>query len=98
MRLYIAGPMTGLPKYNLPAFDAAARELEAAGYDVVNPGRHGVDPEFTWTDYMRRGLTELLTCDGVALLPGAHNSNGARIERRVAEDLGMLVLPLWEWL
>lgn len=37
MKIYIAGPMTGHPKLNFPAFDAAAKALRARGYDVVSP-------------------------------------------------------------
>lgn len=37
MRVYIAGPMTGIPQFNFRAFDAAARELTEAGYDPLNP-------------------------------------------------------------
>jgi hypothetical protein len=35
--LYIAGPMTGIPDSNYPAFNQAEIELRAAGYDVLNP-------------------------------------------------------------
>ena len=37
MRVYIAGPMTGIPQFNFPAFDALAQELRSRGYDVVSP-------------------------------------------------------------
>lgn len=44
MRVYIAGPMTGIPQYNFPAFDAAADLLRAMGYEVVSPAELD-DPE-----------------------------------------------------
>lgn len=37
MRVYIAGPMTGIPLYNFPAFDRAAVQWRAEGWDVVSP-------------------------------------------------------------
>lgn len=44
MRVYLAGPMTGIPAMNFPAFDAAATDLRARGYDVVSPSELD-DPE-----------------------------------------------------
>ena len=38
-RIYIAGPMTGYPELNFPAFHAAANSLRAQGYDAVNRQR-----------------------------------------------------------
>ena len=37
MRLYLSGPMTGVPDNNRPAFDAAAKRLREQGHFVINP-------------------------------------------------------------
>lgn len=95
-RLYIAGPMTGLPGCNYPAFFAAATQLRAAGYLVSNPADGGVLE--TWSDYMRRGLRDLLGCDAVALLGGWATSRGARLEVKVATELGLDVALVDVWL
>lgn len=36
-RVYLAGPMRGIPEFNFPAFHAAAAQLRAEGYEVFNP-------------------------------------------------------------
>lgn len=97
-RIYVAGPMTGLPEYNLPAFAAATLELQALGHDAVNPGRRGADPAKTWQDYMRAGIADLITCDAVALLDGWERSKGATLELQIARALEMRVAPLDEWI
>lgn len=35
--IYIAGPMTGIPEFNFPAFYAAAAKFRRKGYVVNNP-------------------------------------------------------------
>ena len=37
MKIFISGPMRGIPYYNFPAFDAARAAFEEAGFDVVTP-------------------------------------------------------------
>lgn len=90
MRLYIAGPMSGIPQSNYPAFFAAARRLEAAGFTPINPARaEGQEHCHTWLDYMRRGLCDLAESDGVATLHGWSSSRGAALEVHIARALGL---------
>lgn len=103
MKIYVAGPMTGLPEFNYPAFIEAARMLRELGYEVYNPvdtNDNNPNPEVvpSWEWYMREGLKMVLECDGIALLPGWATSRGAMLERHVAESLKMEIRPLHEWL
>lgn len=96
MKIYIAGPMSGLPEHNLPAFAQAAIDLDSAGYHAVNPGERGAIDGWSWSDYLRADIPLLLKCDAVALLPGWENSKGARLEFTIAHDLDMRTESL-EW-
>lgn len=92
-RVYIAGPMTGLPEKNYPAFRAMAALLRAQGFTVISPAEiWPLDAVGTWADFMRKDLAAMLTCDVVQLLPGWRKSKGARIERLVARWLGLEVI------
>lgn len=91
MRLYIAGPMTGLPDLNFPAFHAEAKRLRALGHDVINPAEINTDPNADWHDCMRADIAALVTCDAIQLLPGWRRSRGATLEHDIAVRLGMNV-------
>lgn len=100
--LYVAGPMTGLPEFNYPAFDAATRMLCGFGYRVLNPtDAEKANPTpgtpQAWDWYMRHALRMVLACEGIALLPGWENSRGAALEVHVARALGMKAEPLEYW-
>ena len=104
LRLYLAGPMTGLPDFNRPAFHAAAAELRAAGYQVVNPAELDESEPITdpdkpgaWGRYMRRDIPHLCKCDALALLPGWTESQGAQLESLIANGLRMRQLDAQEW-
>ena len=96
MRLYIAGPMTGIPDLNFPLFHAAAARLRALGFDIVNPAENRAPPSGLWQDYMRLALAQLVRCDGVAVLPGWDDSRGASLEVHIAKALHMPVIAAAE--
>lgn len=97
-RLYLCGPMTGLPEFNYPAFARAASQLRACGYSLFNPTENGLPAHAPWVAHMRRDIPELLLCAGVATLPGIENSRGARLELRIATDLHMPVATVEDWI
>jgi Domain of unknown function (DUF4406) len=99
-RIYIAGPCTGIPNENKPAFLAAELQMRGMGFDVVNPTTlpaHAWHDQ-SWASFMRCDIPALCTCDAVALLPGWESSKGANVERTLALALGMGVRPLAGWL
>lgn len=91
-RIYLSGPMTGMPEHNFPAFNAEAARLRALGYDVVNPVDINPDPGVTWHQCLRNDLQALLTCDTLALLDGWMISQGAHLELHVAHRVGMRIV------
>lgn len=97
MKVYVAGPMTGLPEFNYPAFRAAAERLRDAGYEVEDPSTNVNPTPDDYHGWLRAGLAQLIRCDGVALLDGWEASGGARLEVNVGATLGLRVAPLEAW-
>lgn len=105
MKIYIAGPMTGLPKLNFPAFDAMRDRLISMGHTVVSPADISREMDYAagvetggldWDKYMERDLAALATCDCVVVLEGWHRSRGAGMEVEIARTLGVLVVAVVE--
>lgn len=91
-RIYISGPMTGMPDFNFPAFNAEAARLTALGYDVVNPVDINPDTGTSWHECLRNDLKALLDCDTIAMLDGWMDSNGAHLEMHIAHRVGIKVV------
>jgi hypothetical protein len=100
-RIYIAGPMRGIPLHNFPAFDRARDFFRSAGFEVYSPAdidrAHGIN-ELTWDDnapdaqerlreLAKRDFEALIQCDAIALLPGWERSRGVKWEKPLAEFL-----------
>ncbi|WP_223460679.1 MULTISPECIES: DUF4406 domain-containing protein [unclassified Pseudomonas] len=90
-RIYLSGPMTGLPHPIFPAFAAMTASLHADGHTVTNHAELNPDGG-SWNDCMRRDIAALVYCDTVATLPGWEHSKGACLEVLIAERLGMTVV------
>lgn len=88
MKVYISGPVTGLPDENREAFTAAARILKADGFDAVIPHDH-VKPGSTWEEAMRDCIRAMMDCDAVFMLDGWNRSRGAQAEMITAVLIGI---------
>ena len=89
--IFISGPMSGLPDFNRPAFMSEAARLRALGYFVFNPGENTAPPSGEWADWMRLSIRQLTVAQALVALPGWIDSQGARLEQVVAQELGLPV-------
>jgi uncharacterized protein DUF4406 len=93
MKLYLAGPMRGIPFFNFPAFAAAAAFLRERGNFVFSPAER---------DTARHGGYDITNPDGCELR--AAREHGFDIREAMFEDMefickhaeGIALLPGWE--
>ena len=97
MRLYVIGPVTGMPDDNREAFVGAVRDLWNAGYKADFPHLH-VPSDAEWHDAMKISVAHMMQADGVAMLDGWRDSKGARLEYRIARELDMPAYHVGHWL
>lgn len=97
MRIYIAGPMTGMVDSNYPNFAKAESILHLLGYSVANPTSVDDGRVHEWEWYMERTLPLVVRSDGLARLPGWDNSKGAQAEVRLAKMLRIPVRDIGHW-
>lgn len=111
-RLYIIGPVTGIEDRNELAFLIARDRLDSDGYDSEIPHEFiRANATHEWAMLVSiNHLTRFdpmphkeppdyeLRYDGVALLDGWEQSEGARLEKQVAEACGIPCKTVEEWL
>lgn len=93
---YIAGPMTGLPQFNYPAFHKTAKVMRELDLRVESPAEIKYPDHAKYPDFIKGGLQLLFLCDAILLLPGWQGSTGAQVERMVAEACCMDIYELDE--
>ena len=91
LRIYISGSITKDPDYR-EHFRVAEEKLRGLGMKVFNPAKFDADPEKTWEDYMRNDITQLMRCRAIYLLKSWKKSRGARLEYKIAQALGFMVI------
>lgn len=93
--IYVAGPMTGLPKLNYPKFRRVTACLRRKGWDVVSPveigetmGLRGESPDEQDAVLLRHvidaELRALRSCDAIYLMDGWERSKGTLQELVIA--------------
>lgn len=93
-KIYISGPMTGLPRLNFPLFNRVAVRLRNLRWEVVNPVEINPDESADWLDCIAADLLAMRGCTAICLLPGWTDSYGAKIERMAADRMGLNVFHL----
>ena len=85
MKIYIAGKITGDPKYR-EKFKEAAADIARGGHIPLNPADlpKGMRPK----DYMRICFAMIDVADAVVFLPDAKESAGAKLEMEYCEYIG----------
>lgn len=86
MKIYVAGPMRGLPKDNHAAFDSVTAMLRSLGHEVISPAEtaRSLPVDVAVEVYVRRDLEDVIASDVIYFLPGWETSLGARAEHAVA--------------
>jgi hypothetical protein len=89
VKLYLAGPMRGIPEFNHPEFFKVAALLRAAGYEVYSPAERNYNAGH---DFAGRDGNEDLGSIGFSL----RDALGSDLAWITAEAGGLALLPGWE--
>lgn len=95
-KFYLAGPMQGIPQFNFPAFDAAAKIMRAQGHEIISPAE--LDDDATRADALASKDGNPGARTGKDKLSGEHTWGDflSRDVKIVADQVdGIVVLPNW---
>lgn len=88
-KIFISGPMTGLPNFNRDAFNQEAQRLLGMGHVALNPAilPDGLEQH----EYMAICIEMVKMADQLVMLPGWGLSEGAYIEFCLAKKSGKTI-------
>lgn len=102
--VYISGKMTGVPNYR-EIFAKHEEALKTLGNEVFNPvylsdyiiAKNHIDPNKAFDEklrgiFLKEDIKALVNCDKIYMIPGWETSEGAQLERHVAEKCGIPVI------
>ena len=93
MKIYLSGKISGTDlDYARRLFDKVATTLRALGHEVTNPLCNGLSETDPWEEHIAKDIINLIDCEGIYMLQGWEDSQGARIEHAVAKELGLKVM------
>ncbi len=80
--VYLSGPMTGLPDFNVAQFNTIKKTVALTGATVISPADLPQGP--AWEHQIRKCMRFVSDCSHMLLIPGWENSKGALLEHLVA--------------
>ncbi len=89
-KIYVAGPMTGLPDFNRGVFHRIAMDVLQNGDIPLNPAT--LPDGLTQREYMHISGAMLMCADCIVLLPGWEKSKGAIAEHALAAKLELDIM------
>jgi hypothetical protein len=96
-RIYVSGPMNGIPDLNFPAFEEATAALRRRGYVALCPAAMAqAIPGLSYAEYLQLDLCLVRMANAVLRLPGWRQSKGARAEVALADCIGIPLLGAQE--
>ena len=92
MKIYLAGPMRGLPDCNFPEFHKYAAVLRSQGHEVFSPAEVRIPQNNIRAIFALEMDWLCREAEAIALMPGWSESRGASAELALAKALDLKVM------